>query len=274
MRDLHTCYVKTTATLETGAVCYRPQTAPRSRSDGERAAPRRRPRAAPGTATQRRPIPSGAGPDGTHRELGRGLGRRRPAARGSGGRAARHGGERSKPSRLRQPPTPEPERGRLRPARISPHRHFRRLSRNPGGLHALWSAPRGPPAPARLRGAGPPGWPGAGWTPPRCSVLVRSARPPQTACFRRDACSSSLVAVATSPPPRPLAIVHLPLRSSNTGAAVASAPVPSCTSSRSPRVQLCISTLSLGRRLLQEPPLLTPRSSGKKSAFTLHAPIA
>ena len=34
-------------------------------------------------------------------------------------------------------------------------RHFRQLSRNPGGLKALWSAPRAPPAPARLPRPGP-----------------------------------------------------------------------------------------------------------------------
>lgn len=33
--------------------------------------------------------------------------------------------------------------------------HFRQLSRNPGGLKALWSAPRAPPAPARRRVARP-----------------------------------------------------------------------------------------------------------------------
>lgn len=82
MRDLQTCWVKTIATLETGAVCYRPHTAPRSRSDGEGAAPRRGPRAA-GTATQRPP------------HLRRGARRHSPRARARPGAEAAGGRQRA-----------------------------------------------------------------------------------------------------------------------------------------------------------------------------------
>lgn len=73
---------------------------------------------------------------------------------GPGGRAGREGGHSSNPTR---PPTSKPAGGQHPPTLILPQRHFRRLSRNPGGLEALWSAPRPPPAPAHCGVARPQG---------------------------------------------------------------------------------------------------------------------
>jgi hypothetical protein len=88
---------------------------------------------------------SGPEPDRAHREF-----RRLPAVGTGGAKGARPRGSAGREpdnsstgTRPLQPLTSKPAEVPHRPALILPQRHFRKLSRNPGGLKALWSAHTG-----------------------------------------------------------------------------------------------------------------------------------
>lgn len=80
----------------------------------------------------------------------------------TGKRARRRDGHRTRAGPL-QPLTSKPSEPQNRPARILPHSHFRKLSRKPGGLTALWSACKGTKYPASRLSAAPRGWLSCCW---------------------------------------------------------------------------------------------------------------
>lgn len=106
---------------------------------------------------QSAPLSSGSGPEQYSRRVpgaAQGEAERPRRVDGPGGRAGTQGGQSSNPTRPLRPPTSKPAGGQHPPTRILPQRHFRQLSRNLGGLEALWSAPL---APARRGVAGSQG---------------------------------------------------------------------------------------------------------------------